>query len=299
MKFPALAVSILVFAMALSVAAEDVTNMFTFNPPDGISFIKTSNRTVTTRTKATHDSPKIATDVTVSLVWYHKTPDGFEFSEVDTNLSQTVNGQPFENPMMHVLLDRTNTLVVSAGGDLLGLKGWDTLAKDMETNAPTSDYADIEKRFSSQGNLEYEKQHWELFLRRFIGRGFKRGDVWKGERKVPASGGSQPKTVGFYLTCVRNVSQTAEGLFVTTAPLDSTEPSDIDQVDLSNIGVSMPTTFARVPLGVQFSKMLQVMTVEANTMLPVKDERMILGRVHLADGEVAIVQEMQVDTYRK
>jgi hypothetical protein len=282
-------------AVHISIASEGGPVTFVFNPPEGVTLLKKSSRTTLTRTKETHNSPEIETDVQVSLVSFHRAPEGFLQTEVITNIYHTSHNRTYTLPLDKVFLGRKVDFVLSADGkELVEIKGEENLPQAIESVVGTNHVEDINRNFGNTANLDFEKRHWDLFVGRYIGRTITQGDAWKGER---LNSGGTPYS--FNATWVRSITNTAGSSIVTTFTADSNLRAVIDQIDLAKVSnEEMNKPFQNIHGGVHFDIMLSTRAFEAETMLPVSESRRSI-RNEKQSGGIVVIENIQVDSYQR
>lgn len=287
-------VALFVFGFAVTAISQGEQVTLNFNPPDGLSRIKTVERTITTdwRNQENALTQEVDHGTSVYLVTTHRSSSGYWFTEVETSISRTINGQPFDNPVSPVMLGRTNTFVFSREGELQRQEGDENLVQELKAVLPSEKHAYLEQKLGGDGGFLMSKRNWDFFAKRFVGRTLKEGDFWK-ETIVKA-------TTNFMLTGVHKISTTPTKTYVKLFTVSSLIAQEIDAIDTANLGVAeVNKFFKKTPRKLPYYRLVHWVVFDAATLLPIKDERLMQNYERGPNDNLRLVTEMRVETYQE
>ncbi|MBU0984639.1 MAG: hypothetical protein KKA42_12255 [candidate division Zixibacteria bacterium] len=111
------------------VAQDDVIT-FTFDPPDGLTFMA---QTVSERVRIMDTSKVIDSNWTFSSHRFSHTVDGFELSSTVDSSGLSRNGSKLNDPMLRMFEHNTVTHVIDAEGRSVGVRGYHELIARMDS----------------------------------------------------------------------------------------------------------------------------------------------------------------------
>lgn len=279
-----------------SVKAE--TGVLRFAPPNGLKLIQTIERGVREVNQKTLDAPEETQSKTVTLFSFNRASNGFTVSQVITQSTGTLNGKTFENPGTKLLIGRTNTLVISTSGELVELRGFEHLAEDLKRITPTNLHGFLEKRLSKE-LFSKEKQLWDLYVKRLIGRTLHEGDSWKETVSFGPGGDGGSGDIQYVSTRILKIGRKENKTLVSMAYAMSTVPGDVDQADLVSGKPEEGDKFiAGKPSQLPSVRTIGWRLFEADTLLPVKDVRMSRG-IESGPKGLTIRTEKHIETYQE
>lgn len=285
-------------AWTLALACGDITAQtvtLSFRPATGSVVQIHRERTISTvtRQKAEFDVEK-----TISLMAFEESSEGYRISETAKQMSRTVNGEPFDNPAHKFLIGRTNAFIVSLEGDFLRLDGHERELDELKGFFPTNTHARLEKELGGEQPYLLERERWERNVKRFAGRTLKEGDVWKETVPLPTAHNAAPRKT-HEANRVEKIETIGTTALITIVTFRSNNPKEIEDLDATKLNMTEGAKFNRqLPEPPGFRRVIQRRTFEANTMLPVHDERVWRGSER-QPTEWAIITERQVESYRR
>lgn len=287
------AVSILLAAGHLVTGAQTVN--VSFRPPAGAILEVNRERTLNT---VTRQSAQFDVENTTSMLMFVISADGYRVSEVAQKMSRTIDGKLFDNPTHRYLIGRTNTLIISADGELLRTEGRENLVEEVKPFVPVERHAALEQQLGGDRPFVQEKERWQRNMQRFVGKAIKEGDAWKESVALPAAQNAIPKRLE-RANRVERVQTVGPSTFVTIVTFQSSEAQEIENLDLTTVNMTEGIKFIRAhPPGMPFWRTIHRRTFEASTLLPIEDERIWRGS-EWKSTEWALVTERQVETYKR
>lgn len=159
---------------ALSAAAFAQKLTFTYNPPNGTSFVMTKTVTMT---ESTNDKQNAMKQITKTRVDIAKTKSGFTLTFTPISATQSVNGKEQkvpDSPEMHAKL----VYVLDAKGKLVKVQGLEDLFNKIMATMP----AEVKKQNNAAKFVEAQtkarKEEWAEVMGRYLGKTASIGDVW-------------------------------------------------------------------------------------------------------------------------
>ncbi len=287
--FPSL---IVIGLTTTGVSGQQVT--IRFNPPDGLSRIRTVERSIISTTRKEDGTTVQETDIGKSVfsIKVASSPSGYRLTEVTKSISRTINGQPFENPASSVTVGRTNALVISREGELLRTEGNEDLVEALRAVFPPEKHAVLAQKLSSGGDFVMAKRNWDFFTKRFLERTLKEKDFWKEAQS------NVPETTNYMLTGVHRISRSANRTYIKLVAISSLAPQEIEEVDGANLTVAeVDKFFKKSTRTIPYYRMVHWIVFDADTGLPILDER-FMHHIQSAPGGRMLVWERRVETYK-
>ena len=149
---------------------------FVFNPPDGISYIRMSKMTKVT------DMGELGkrTDVTEfkTRVSIKKTSTGYSIVDTPISATMTRDGKEVDSPVLSVLQEVVITYELDTNGQLVSIKGFETLLEKMKQTLPPEVFQSLSTVLNEEAMSSKETAEWNGRIGNFIGREAKVGEVW-------------------------------------------------------------------------------------------------------------------------
>jgi hypothetical protein len=269
--------------------------MLTFRPPEGTALKLHRERTINTVSKQTAQFDVENTDSVMAFV---VSGDTYRVSEVARRMSRTIDGKPFDNPTHKYLVGKTNTLIISADGELVRTEGRENLVEEIKAFVPIERHTELERQLGGDRPFLQEQERWHRNVQRFIGRIVKEGDAWKESMALPSAPNARPKTA-HRANRVEKIQSVGQRTFVTIVTFQSSEADEIDNLDFMAVNMTEGIKFIRAqPPRMPFWRTIHSRTFEVSTMLPVQDERVWRGS-EWKSTEWILVTERQVERYQR
>jgi len=285
-------------AWALTLMCADLTAQTVtlgFRPPSGAVVQIDRERAISTVTRQTSE---FDVEKTISLMAFEECSEGYRVSETAKQMSRTVDGKPIDNPAHKFLVGRTNAFIVLPDGDFLRLEGQERLLDELKAFFPTHAHALLEKQMGGEQPFLQEKERWDRNMKRFVGRMLKDGDVWKETVSLPTASNAAPRKT-YEVNRVEKIDNFGPTTTVTIVTFRSSNPKDIEELDAIKINMKNgPSFYRRSPFRPPFTRVVQRRTLEADTLIPIHDERIWHGSER-KQTEWAIITERQVESYRR
>jgi hypothetical protein len=145
----------------------------------------------TTEMRASWDHPVTNIEDSVFETRAHKIAEGYEVAETCLSITNTVNGKPFENPALPLVLGQTSIATISTNASLLSLSLTENLAESAERVLPPEMVTAFNKRFDPKVNTEEERLRWLQTYGVLAGKSLLIGDTFITNFSSSVSGDAQ------------------------------------------------------------------------------------------------------------
>ncbi len=181
------------WGMALSATAQEVH--FRFNrAQDFPTYISTSKHTQIAELGARGKRERVRKSET--KVTSQKTKDGYSIVFTPVSLMSTVNGKPYNDPIIAILKDVTVTYQLDENGQLVDVHGYGEMIEVFKATLGRKLPPAIEKLLSEETFVNKAAQEWGARIGSYVGMDAEIGDVWAGIEETPLPTGG---TMAFYM----------------------------------------------------------------------------------------------------
>lgn len=178
---------------SLLALAQD-TASFTFNPPDGLTYVTTQRSIMTTGLSINgEEGVKLAMDQVVKTkTVIHKTATGYAITQTVFSIEKSLNGTPVPaESMLRMTLNKPVTYNVTAEGKLLSVSGTDKIAQNCVKIMAPMEREMYGPTVTAKGLIDAYTSDWIANTQSLIGRTMKADESWKINVAQPVPGGKR------------------------------------------------------------------------------------------------------------
>jgi hypothetical protein len=220
-------------------AAQEAT--FRFSPPDG-ALISIKSRRETLDMKTGMNEPSKDVENSLQEMRVHKVPEGYQIMETYRDLKDVINGKPWTNPMLPVVIGMTNASVVSSKGLFLSIQNTSEVSERIKKFLPSELALSAGKQFNPAALKESGKLHWLQIYGVLAGKTLHQGDTFVTNFVSTDSGESSAL---YYLSAVTNFNGKPIALIRYFV---SSDKADIASARAENVIYGTMDAFFKLPV---------------------------------------------------